>query len=184
MLFLHINYRSPPLCVLGHYKYHLNAMHVDSRSGHTSHLIGGILTIVGGRNDKMFELHQGFKGPYQGAAPSNSVIQEIWKISKQLPAMEQPPGGRKLHVAITGGGGVLIHGGETFDGKRESSGEMFLLTLKPHLNWFHLGNSGISRAGHVICASADKVVIHGGFTGKSDTVMGDSYELEVSSISK
>ena len=159
-------------------------MHVDSRSGHTSHLIGQVLTVIGGRNDKPLELHQGFKGPYQSATSGNRVIQQIWSICKQLKPMTKPPGGRKQHVGVDGGSGVLIHGGETFDGKvREPVGDMFLLALKPHIQWYNLGNSGIGRAGHVMCASTDKVVIHGGFTGKSDHVMSDCYELQVAKIS-
>ena len=83
-------------------------------------------------------------------------------------------------MGLEGGGGVLIHGGDTFDGrKREPVSDMFLFMLKPHIHWFNLGDSGIGRAGHVILASRDQVIIHGGFAGKHDVVMSDCYTLQV-----
>ena len=48
-----------------------------------------------------------------------------------------------------------------------------------HIHWFNLGDLGIGRAGHVILASRDQVIIHGGFAGKQDVVMSDCYTLQV-----
>ena len=164
------------------YKWSEVPMVVNSRSGHTANILGQTLVVIGGRNDKPFELHNGFKGAYSGAKQSNEVISRVWGICKQMKPMAKPPGGRKNHISVEGSGGVLIHGGETFDGRtRVPVGEMFLLALKPHLQWYKLGDSGLGRAGHVTCCSTGKVVIHAGKSGKA-TVHGDSYELQVSEV--
>lgn len=157
-------------------------LRIDSRSGHTSHIIGETLITIGGRNDKPVELHMGFKGAYSGAEPSNEVIKSVWDICKQMSPMVKPPGGRKHHVGIDGGGGVLIHGGETFDGRsRVPVSDMFMFALKPHIHWYKLGDSGLGRAAHVTCTSSNKVVIHGGLSGRG-TVHSDCYELQVNAV--
>jgi hypothetical protein len=48
----------------------------------------------------------------------------------------------KNHVTISGQGSVLIHGGETFDGKsREPIGDIYIMTMKPSISFFKVGVS-------------------------------------------
>ena len=149
---------------------------VDSRSGHTAHILGNDLYVIGGRNDKLVERHANFRN----GDPTCDIMQQLVKYSENLQPMTKPPCGRKHHIGASGAGAILIHGGETFDGRsREPVGELFLLKVKPHITWYKLGTSAIGRAGHSCSVSHDKIIIHGGIGGKTGTVYGDTYQLQM-----
>ena len=158
-------------------KYTSFPIGVDSRSGHTAHIIGNDLYVIGGRNDKLIERHSNFRN----GDPVCTIMQQLVKYATEnLKPMTKPPCGRKHHVGASGAGAVFIHGGETFDGRsREPVGEMFLMKVKPHMGWYKLGSSLVGRAGHSCSVSRDKIVIHGGIGGKTGTVYGDTYQLEI-----
>ena len=157
-------------------KYTSFPIGVDSRSGHTAHIIGNHLYVLGGRNDKLVERHSNFRN----GDPVCDIMQKLVQYTDSLKPMAKPPGGRKHHVGTSGAGAIFVHGGETFDGRsREPVGEMYLMKTKPTITWYKLGVSATGRAGHSCSASNNKIVIHGGIGGKTGTVYGDTYQLEL-----
>lgn len=146
---------------------------VASRSGHTAHAVGSNLYIIGGRTDKTIEVHSAMKGK---CLPCPFVTQVSSTLDKSQP-MKKEPCGRKQHVSLAGSSSIFIHGGETFDGKsRDPAGDMFLLTVKPEMKWYKLGDSDVGRAGHVCCPYGDKVIFHGG-EGKKAVIHSNSFIL-------
>ena len=159
----------------GTFRYSDYGMGVASRSGHTANIVGTTLYIIGGRSDNVVELHSGYNG--MGNTPP--MMASIAAKAKTLTPMLKPPCGRKNHIAVSGPGLILIHGGETFDGRsREPVGEAYLLQTKPHIQWVKAAVSEIGRAGHVCCSGREKVVLHGG-EGAKGVIYGDAYQLEV-----
>jgi hypothetical protein len=69
--------------------------------------------ILEGRDNDLLELKSGFKSGSVDSPPTEYFAE----ISQKLKPLEKYPPGRKNHVTISGQGSVLIHGGETFDGK-------------------------------------------------------------------
>jgi hypothetical protein len=140
------------------FRYAEHTVAVTSRSGHTMHVQGRSLVIIGGRDDKVIETH-----PYdQGGNPLSvapcSVMASLAKRTSS--AAEKPMTGRKNHASVCSSGVVFLHGGWTFDGRsRDPVGHMFALVFKPTIRWVYLGDSGIGRAGHVMCAD-DKSVTY------------------------
>ncbi|XP_048727127.1 kelch domain-containing protein 9-like [Ostrea edulis] len=147
----------------------------ESRSGHTTNFIGPTLYIIGGRSDQLLEVHKGYRSGY----PKNNLMEKIVTIAKSLPPLSKMPGGRKYHVAIEGPSTILIHGGETFRGQNsEPVGEILLMSNKPNINFYKVGTSKVVRAGHACCISHDRILFHGGFSGKG-LIHGDTRELRI-----
>lgn len=147
----------------------------ESRSGHTTSFIGPTLYIIGGRNDQLLEVHKG----YRSGHPQNDLMENILTIAKSLPPMSKMPGGRKHHIAIEGPSTVLIHGGETFRGQNSQPvGDILLMTNTPNINFYKVGTSKVERAGHACCVAQDRILFHGGFSGK-DLIHGDTRELRI-----
>lgn len=158
----------------GEFKYKKMTNATSSRSGHTVNCIGRTVYIIGGRDDHLIEFHSG----YSSCEPSGSLTSKFTDLVKLVKPMTKPPSGRKNHVTIVGKGCMIIHGGETFDGRsREPVGEMFLVTTKPHLCYHKIGNSAVCRASHVCVNTGDRILFHGGIAGKN-VVYGDTYELK------
>ncbi|XP_059176161.1 kelch domain-containing protein 9-like [Physella acuta] len=152
---------------------------ITSRSGHTSDVIGNSVFIVGGRSDLLLEKVVGLKST---ASPNCEILQNLLATinSIGMEPMVKLPCGRKSHVSACGDSCILIHGGETFDGKsHEPVGEMFLISFKPTTKFFKLNSSKLHRAGHVCVSLPDKVIFHGGKSGKS-TINSNLYELKLS----
>ena len=159
----------------GEFRYSEYTTGTASRSGHTSTCVGNNIYIIGGRDDRLVEVHAGFSSSNR----TGSVTSKFTEISKLLKPLTKGPNGRKNHIAIPGPSALLLHGGETFDGRsREPIGEMLLMVTKPHLSWYRLGNSKVSRANHVCCTDGERVIFHGGFAGKG-VIYGDTYELKL-----
>ena len=161
----------------GVFRYSEYTTGTASRSGHTSTCVGNNIYIIGGRDDRLIEIHAGFSSPKKCGA----VESKFTEIAKLLTSMTKPPNGRKNHIVVPGHGALLLHGGETFDGRsREPVGEMYLLVTKPHIAWYKLGNSKVCRANHVCCSDGERVLFHGGIAGRG-IVYGDTYELRLKS---
>ena len=159
----------------GEFRYSEYTTGTASRSGHTSTCVGNNIYIIGGRDDRLVEIHSGFSSPQR----TGGITSKFTEISKLLKPLTKGPNGRKNHVAIPGTGALLLHGGETFDGRsREPVGELLLMVTKPHLSWYRLGNSCVSRANHVWCTDGERVIFHGGFAGRG-VIYGDMYELKL-----
>ncbi|KAK2144249.1 hypothetical protein LSH36_775g00031 [Paralvinella palmiformis] len=180
----------------GHFAYNEHNLSLASRSGHTMHVTGSQLTIIGGRCDRPVEQHSGYRALTSSSSSSSSLSStsslsssssssaaffgQLNEFVRRASPLAKPPCGRKQHVSVSGSGLVLIHGGETFDGRsRHPVGDFYLLSLRPNVKWYHLGSSGVGRAGHVCCVSDDKIVIHGGL-GPRNAVYGDSYVIKLS----
>ena len=148
------------------FTYTSYAMGVSSRSGHTAHILGSNVVVYGGRDDKPLEIHGGYKSGSCSDCPFIDKLRAKYKESSVLSAMSKPPCGRKHHIAVASGhqgGAMVIHGGETFDGRsREPVGEMYLLTFKPSMTWYKLGVTDFGRTGHVCGISGDSLIVHGG----------------------
>ena len=145
-----------------------------SRSGHTASIIGNTLYIVGGRDNNLIEMHSGFKSPITPLPVTNSITSAVGKLNP----VSKMPGGRKNHIAIESPGALLIHGGETFDGRsREPVGEMYIFSRKPTPTFYKVGVSEVKRAGHVCGVVGDKIILHGGFGGKNQ-VYGNTFYLK------
>ena len=152
-------------------------MSTASRSGHSLHVAGSTLVVVGGRDDQVVETHAVEKGCDGDSAHCQTMVQLGRKIGG---TGSKPMSGRKQHAAACGGGVVFVHGGWTFDGKsRDPVGQMYALGVKSG-RWVCLGESGIRRAGHICCCGGRRVVLHGG-EGARGAIYGTLHELVVSS---
>jgi hypothetical protein len=76
---------------------------------------------------------------------------------------------------------ILLHGGETFDGRRKGAiSDTLLLRLKPHMHWETLNTAtDIARTGHVGCICGDNVYIHGGFGSAGTAANSHLYRFSV-----
>lgn len=160
----------------GKWLYTVLSKDIDSRSGHSCSGSGNSIYLIGGRDDKFVETMDSICAPSE---ISKDVAQKLKLICEKLSRLSKMPSGRKNHVAIGGYGFIVVHGGETFDGKhRQPVGEMYVLCTKKVIEFFKIGTSSVARAGHVCCCYGDKILIHGGITGKENTVKGDTFELD------
>ena len=140
---------------------------VTSRSGHTADVINNCIYIIGGRSDKLLEKANGFKS---GSSSSCTILTDILdRIESSCQgAMSKLPCGRKNHITVVNDRSILVHGGETFDGKsREPVGEMFLIALQSPTYFYKIDATRVGRAGHVSLVMNNKVLLHGGFSGRS-----------------
>lgn len=159
----------------GQFVYKKMTNNTASRSGHSINSVGNMLYIIGGRDDQLIEVHSGFGS----REPVGSMNASIGSVAAQLKPLKKPPCGRKNHVSFTGTGCIVIHGGDTFDGRsREPVNELYLVTTSPHLNFYKLGNSSVARSSHVCVSTGERVIIHGGVMGKN-VVCGDCHELKL-----
>lgn len=144
----------------------------SSRSGHTANVAASTLFIIGGRDNELLE----YKSSFKSVVTDKGATEKFIEVAQKLKPLEKYPSGRKNHVTVTGQGALLIHGGETFDGKsKEPVGDMFILTAKP-IKMYKVGTTDINRAGHV-CGTVDgKIILHGG-VGKGNLVYGDTHIL-------
>ena len=152
---------------------------VTSRSGHSADIVDNYIYIIGGRSDKLLEKAGGFRSRDPLAC---TVLTDILDRieAKAQGAMSKLPCGRKNHITAVNERCILVHGGETFDGKsREPVGEMFLISLQSPTYFYKLDASPVGRAGHVSLVMRDKVLFHGGFSGRS-CVHSDLCQLQIS----
>jgi len=146
-----------------------------SRSGHTAHIVGSTLVVVGGRDDQIVEKHAVEKGS------DNPHCEMLGHLERKIGGISaKPMTGRKQHTSVCGCGVLFVHGGWTFDGKtRDPVGQMFALLVKSNW-WVCLGESGVRRAGHVCCCDGKHVLLHGG-EGARGVVHGTLHRLVVNS---
>lgn len=150
-----------------------------SRSGHTVNAVDNFAYILGGRGDDFVEYHSGF-GSVEPIGELNSKFISIFQ-EQNLKPLTRIPNGRKNHITFCGKGCVIIHGGETFDGRSKTAvGDMFLMITKPLLTFYKIGTSPVARASHVCVNTGDRVIIHGGVAWKN-VIYGDCYELKLKS---
>ena len=146
------------------FEYKPHSISVSSRSGHCASIVNNNLYIVGGRDDKLIEIHEGFKSNNIFCTDMVSLELKIQQGSNT----SKTPSCRKNHVMFSGQNSILLHGGETFDGRSKGPvGDISLLLLKPHLQWLSLNSLSVTRAGHVGCVNNDSIFIHGGFSNNS-----------------
>ncbi|KAL4217715.1 Kelch domain-containing protein 9 [Mactra antiquata] len=159
----------------GKFTYRKMTNATASRSGHSMHCVGKNLYIMGGRDDNFVEFHSG----YSSYEPTGTLASKLSEMS--FKPITKPPSGRKNHTSFVCNSCIIVHGGETFDGRsREPVGEMFLISTKPHLTYHKIGNSSVCRASHVSINTGDRIIFHGGIAGKN-VVYGDTYELKLRS---
>lgn len=161
----------------GSFHYNEHVISVTSRTGHSLHVIGTTVVIIGGRDDKVLEV-QGLEkalstGPTTQLASVGSHASNLTSMTKGMTS-------RRHHASVACGKGIIVvHGGWTFDGKkRDPVSDMYLLMMKPEARWFSLGDTGVARAGHIFCPDAERVFMHGGETGRG-VITGTLFELKV-----
>ena len=160
----------------GKFSYREAPLDIDSRAGHTTNIVGDKLVIIGGRDDKLTQIHRKFIS----ADKIHQATKQITSLPKLLKPIAKLPSGRKQHVSVAGDNVVFIHGGDTFDGRcREPVGEAYLLSFRPNIQWFSLGNTGVGRSSHLCLCYNDKIMIHGGIAGKNNVVYGDIRTLNL-----
>jgi len=144
-----------------------------SRSGHSLHVAGSSLIVLGGRDDQVLETHAVEKGC------SDPHCQTLLQLGQKIAgSSSKPMNARKQHGSAYSGGVVFVHGGWTFDGRtRDPVGQMYALLAKSN-RWVYLGDSGVRRAGHVCCCDATRLVLHGG-EGVRSVVHGSLHQLVV-----
>lgn len=154
-----------------------------SRSGHSLHVAGSTMVVVGGRDDQVVETHAAVEKGCDGEpAAAAARCQAMADLGRRIggAASKAPMSGRKQHAAACGAGLVFVHGGWTFDGRtRDPVGQMYALLVKSG-RWVWLGESGVRRAGHVCCSDDCRVVLHGG-EGARGAVHGTLHHLVVGS---
>jgi len=165
----------PALGDSGVFSYSEFPMSTASRSGHSLHIAGSTLIVVGGRDDQIYETHAVEKGCDEPQC--QTMLQLSRKIAKTA---SKPINGRKQHASAYSCGVVFVHGGWTFDGKsRDPVAQMYALLVKSN-RWVCLGESGVRRAGHVCCCDERRVLLHGG-EGPRAGVHGTLHQLVINS---
>ncbi|XP_029650408.1 kelch domain-containing protein 9 isoform X2 [Octopus sinensis] len=161
--------------VTGYFSYSLLTYEVASRSGHTCNSDGRWTYLIGGRKDNFIETVAHVKSYPQ---LTSSVAKKLKDFCEKLVPMSKYPSGRKHHAGVGGHGVIFIHGGETFESAINlPSGEMYVFIAGKSLNFYKVGIGLVSLKGHICCCYNDKIIIHGGVSGKRHIVKGDTYEL-------
>ncbi|GAB1609134.1 kelch domain-containing protein 9-like, partial [Argonauta hians] len=161
----------------GSFKFSLLSYEVASRSGHTCSSDGHYTYIIGGRKDNLYETIVGSKAVSQ---ISPSTAKKLKAICERLHPVEKDPAGRNFHVSVGGYGVIFIHGGVTFDKCLPlPSGDMYAFLGGGTRCFYHLGVSNVSLKGHVCCCYGDKIIIHGGTSGKNGVVKGQTYSIDL-----
>jgi len=165
----------PALGSSGVFAYSEFPLTTASRSGHSVHVAGSTLIMVGGRDDQITETHAVEKGCDE--AKCQTMLQLSQRIAR---TSSKPLNGRKQHASTYSFGVIFVHGGWTFDGKtRDPVGQMYALLVKSN-RWVSLGESGVRRAGHICCCDGRRVVLHGG-EGARGVVHGTLHQLVINS---
>lgn len=161
----------------GLFQYSEHIMSVTSRTGHSLHVFRSKVVIIGGRDDKVVEVLPLEK---QLASAPSTLLGSLDSLVSTLSPVAKGMSSRRHHVSVCCSNSIiLVHGGWTFDGKnRDPVSDMFLLELKPTIRWFLLGDTGISRAGHVCCSGSDRVFVHGGESSRG-LITGSLFELKI-----
>ena len=158
------------------FHYSEPALFMTSRSGHTVGLSNSKAVIIGGRDDNVLEF---LPVENRTSSQSSSKFTFTESVSSSLAVLPKGMAARRHHIAVCcGDGNFFVHGGLTFDGRnRDPVPDMFLLSMKPRVRWLSLGKSNLGLAGHVCCASNDRVVIHGG-EGSKGIIHCSTFELQ------
>lgn len=75
----------------GKFTYREYTQETASRSGHTSNIIGNVLYVVGGRDNNLIEMHQGFKSPKSPLPVTNPITTAV---DNSLHCPKHPVGGK------------------------------------------------------------------------------------------
>lgn len=169
-----------------------------SRSGHTATPLDSCsrVVLIGGRDDKMVEILPGVK-PRRNEAEGGRGDEEtdplrafVEKV-KAHPPMTKDPSSRHRHVAVPlGSDHILIHGGETFDGKSKTPvNDIFIVSFSALskgkwtvAKWIRVGVTGDVASPHLAAHSAvilesKEIFLFGGFHSK--TAVDQCYKLEL-----
>jgi hypothetical protein len=124
------------------------------------------LAIIGGRSDNLVEYI--LRVPVlMSTYPDLST--KLNALTREIKSSDKPPGGRKNHVSVSTGDLIVVHGGETFDGRAKAAvADTWVLDLRGGgLRWMKVcRENAVARAGHGVCVVKDAIFIHGGFDAK------------------
>lgn len=163
------------------FEYRPEALHVDSRSGHSACSVGNTLYVVGGREDRLVQLF-GDCACAPSLGPCALVDRLAAAVRSDVKPMPKQPGGRKNHAAIPGRDALLVIGGETFDGRsRGPVPDVFLLDVRNALaaHRVAMGGAMVARAGAACLYDDSCILLHGG-VNEANRVTGDIAEFTLS----
>lgn len=153
-----------------------------SRSGHTATALpeASQVVLIGGRDGAFVETIDGVKPRTIRGSDSDDGLEEYLREIKHIKPMAKDPPSRQRHVAIpVGNCAILIHGGETFNGKAKTAvADLFLVWFEasstaksPRLaKWLKLdaGDSSPHLAGHSAALIGPKdILLFGGYETKA-----------------
>lgn len=185
--------------ICGQSKYEPFPHGTASRSGHTATPLDSNprVVLIGGRDDKPIEMLAGVKprrNEYLGETgddatdPMKSFVEKV----KACPTLVKDPPSRQRHVAIPlGDNSILIHGGETFNGKSKMPvNDLYVVSFgsitkgkpSPVAKWVKIGvaanNFSPNLAAHsAVVLPSKEIFIFGGFQAK--TAVDHCYQLEL-----
>lgn len=141
------------------------------------------LLIIGGRKDKVFELHSCSLNASEninsslGSLIDASIESNNSNVCKLL---KKEPQGRRFAVCIKlTKTTCLLHGGETFDSHFRNPVDDILILHMPTFKWYSLGETGVHLQAHTICNLEGRFIVHGGLTS-GNHVSNMTYELSTS----
>ena len=154
------------------YTYSCLTVETASRSGHANiELDKNHLMVIGGRKDKVFEIHS-FNINYSDKDEKSTIgtIIEANIDSNNCKALKKDPGGRRGAACIKISKSLcLIHGGETFESHFRNPVDDILVFNVTTFKWYSVGETGIQLQNHTICNIEGRFVIHGGLSVNNQT---------------
>lgn len=168
-------------------KYSYESIELDctSRSGHVAISAANRVILIGGRKDKLVEIHS---FPVATVISFNDRSHTCFEISSRIEAdmaaaqnhvksLKKEPGGRRGAACIQLSESVcVLHGGETFDSNfREPCGDLLVLNLTS-FKWYSLGSTGVNLQNHSIGNLNGRILVHGGLTNNNQ-INNTTYEL-------
>lgn len=140
---------------------------IDSRSGHCTAAINSKLFIVGGRDDKVIDVHsvKGLISGKQSNVVSGIVSNHHGYQLQECPLAGKRKAGRKGHCIIPGNNGFIVTGGSSFverNGVANSAGFLYTMSSVGG-NYYLLGFIDNARAnGACVISDAMDAFYHGG----------------------
>ena len=126
--------------------------------------------IIGGRKDKVYEIHYfPIQHSNENECMLGTTIEKTFETGN-LKLLKKDPGGRRGAACVKINKNIiLIHGGETFESHFKNPVDDILLLNLQTLKWFIVCQTGIQLQCHSICNLEGRFIIHGGLSANNQT---------------
>lgn len=166
----------------GHFQYRDHGISVASRSGHTCSGIGKEMITLGGRDDKLTELHKLSTIFLPQIYKNCDFVQSLQTIFDSRPPATKAVPCRKNHSACLVDRYILVFGGETFDGRSKGPvRDLYIIDSKNSYTWKYVGQCSIGRSGHQMHVTDHQIILHGGIN-EANRVTSSTYELTINGM--